>query len=163
MTGAVYAWKSHAAIPVDAEIAGKALESLRVRNNGRLSQHAIVEAARPADAPLHPAFEWNDHEAAELYRRQQAGYMLRMIVVQAPEQPPDAPPVRAFINIDEGEGERYYTSTAAALSDADLRARVLANAWHELRAWRDRYQEIEELAEVFAKVEEVGERLDLPD
>ena len=37
-------------------------------SGGVFGAEAVVEAARPEDAPLHSYFEWDDTEAARRYR-----------------------------------------------------------------------------------------------
>ena len=64
-----------------------------------------------------------------------------------------AKPIRAFVSVDR-QGERSYTSTVHAMTDADLRAQVLATAWRELLALREKYAGLEELARIFAAVDE---------
>lgn len=157
--GMVYQWKPQAGIKIEAQVAGEELERIRVRNNGRLTQEDVLDEAKNAASPLHPAFEWNDKKAAHQYRLTQAGYLIRMITV-APAEPEAATtkPVRAFVNV-ERESDRSYTSVAHALSDQELRAQVLARAMKELHDWRQRYQDLVELARVFSVVDEERNRL----
>lgn len=153
MSGMVYEWKSRADVPVPAQIVGERLEQVRVQNNGRLTPRAIVEDARPDSSPLHAAFEWNDAEAAECWREEQARYLVRQLVVTMPERQ-TSEPVRAFVSVERGPGP-YYTSTAAAMSDEDLREQVLGNALYELRAWRRKYSGLVELAALFTKIDQI--------
>lgn len=155
----IYQWKlSPSQFPVSAQVAGECLEALRVRSNGHLTPRAVVDEARPEDSPLHPGFEWNDAAAAEAYRETQAKDMLRSIVVQLPQRPDDARPTRAFVSV-EVERSPVYTSIDAALSDDSLRAQVIARAWSELRAWRERHKELEDLADLFAEIDRTEARL----
>lgn len=152
---ATYKWRAHAGVPIPAQVAGEALEAIRVRNNGRLTQDAVVQAARPKSSPLHPAFDWNDRSAAHKWRLSQAGYIIRKLdVVQ--EDGPAAEPIRAFVNVSV-ENDRSYTSVAHAMSDDELRAQVIARAWKELQDWRERYEELAEFARIFAVIEEERE------
>lgn len=152
--GMTYKWKPQVSIPVDPQVAGIELENLRVRNNGRLTQEDVVACAEPEESPLHPAFEWNDRKAAEEYRLQQAGYMIRSITI-APESDGavSSQPIRAFVNVVRDE-DRSYTSVAHAMSDEDLRKQIIARAWKELDDWRARYNELVEFAKVFSLIEE---------
>ena len=148
----VYQWKPEARVKVDAQIAGEELERIRVRNNGRLDSRGVLEASRPSDAPLHGEFEWDDAAAAEQYRVQQAGYLIRMIAVEV-DQAERSEPMRAFVSVVR-EADRSYTSIQHALSDTELRAQVLSQAWSELEAWRKRHAELIELAKVFAVIDQ---------
>ena len=149
----IYRWKPQASIPVDAQAAGERLERLRIHNNGILTPRAVVDDARPPESVLHPAFEWNDAIAAERFREDQARYVLRSITVTVPSEPERAKPTRAFVNVVQEE-HQSYTSVVAALSDAELRRQLIAQAWKDLQAWREKYQDLSELAAVFAVIDE---------
>lgn len=147
---ATYKWKPYAHVKIDAQAAGEVLEAARIRNNGQLTPRAVVEEAKPDDSPLHDHFEWRDDVAAQKYREDQAAYLIRMIAMEVEEA---KEPVRAFVNVRMGDSQAY-TSTVVAMADPDLRAQVLAQAMRELVSWRQRYSELEQLAEVFALVDQ---------
>ena len=153
MMGMVYKWKqSGAPGGVDAQVAGEELERIRTWNNGRLDPSNVVEASRDPGAPLHPAFEWDDSKAARAYRIDQASHIIRHIDVVIEKPGGDAHPIRAFVSVKR-EDDRSYTSVQHALSDAELRAQVLAAAWSELEAWRKRHAELVEFADIFAEID----------
>lgn len=153
----VYEWAPDASIrSVDAQIAGERLEQLRKRAGGLLTAEAIVNDARPEDAPLHPCFEWNDQVAAENFRREQARHVIRGVRVVMDRGNDSVLPVRAFVNVVQGES-RGYSSTAYVMGEAELRAQVLQNAWRDLETFRTRYRELEELSEVFNAADKVLE------
>lgn len=148
----IYQWKPEARVRVDAQIAGAEMERLRVLHNGRLERNLVLEAARNPLNPLHPEFEWDDRKAAEAHRMDRAGYLIRSIEVVVTE-PVEAKPVRAFVSVTRDD-DRSYTSVSHALADPALRQQVLMAALRELEAWRERYAELVELAQVFAAIEE---------
>jgi hypothetical protein len=149
----VYQWKKGSHAPkIEAQIAGEELERIRVRNNGRLENADVVTEARTKTSPLHSAFEWNDRKAAEAHRLTQAGELIRSIDVVMEKASGDTTPIRAFVSVKRDE-DRSYTSVQHALSDEELRAQVVAQAWAELEAWRKRYAELVEFAKVFALIE----------
>lgn len=79
---------------VDAKTAGDELARIQDQH-GELTAPLVVDEARPDDAPLHPAFEWDDQLAAELHRQQQARSLIRSVqVVQS-----DEPPAPAYLHI----------------------------------------------------------------
>ena len=90
--------------------------------------------------------------AAEQHRLAQAGYMIRSLVVTV-EQVERPSPVRAFVSVQR-DHDRSYTSVKHALSDAELRAQVVAAAWAELVAWRKRHAELVELAAIFGMIDQ---------
>jgi len=120
VTDLVYRWKPQSNIGVDAQMAGERLEALRIRCNGQLMPRAVVEDARPPEAPLHECFEWNDAAAAEGYREERAGYVLNHITVEIAVPHREPRQIRAFVNVVAEQG-RGYTSVAVALSEPELR------------------------------------------
>lgn len=54
----------------------RALDDL-AREYGVVTPEHVVDAARDPRSPLHEYFEWDDAEAAEAYRREQARALLR--------------------------------------------------------------------------------------
>jgi hypothetical protein len=60
--------------------------------------------------------------------------------------------IRAFVNVNAGES-REYTSISVAMKNPDLRQQVLNAAVEEMRAWRERYSELSELAEVLSAID----------
>lgn len=98
---------------VDAQTVGEELERLNDAH-GELTATLVVDAARPEDAPLHPAFEWNDHDAAELYRQHQARGMIRSIQVV---REPRAEPEPVYVHVSS---ESAYIATERVIEMPDL-------------------------------------------
>lgn len=65
---------------ITAQIAGEELARIQ-QQHGELKPPTIVDEARPKDALLHPAFEWDDFVAAELHRQDQARHLIRAVQV----------------------------------------------------------------------------------
>lgn len=147
-----YRWKPAAHISIDAQRAGEELERIKLSHNGRLEQEYVVESAANPENPLHEHFDWNDQTAAHKFRLNQAQHLIMCIVSVPDGAEPNAEPIRAFVNV-EIEKERFYVSTEDALSNPDLRAQVLNQAWRELEAWRQRHAELVEFAKVFAEID----------
>ncbi len=146
MTGVAYQWRPGTRIPIDAQSAGNAIEALRVRSGGQVTPEQVVAAARTKRSVLHDAFEWDDTAAAASYREHQARHLIGALVVI--ETPADTPrEIRAFVSVISGQGPGY-TALGVAMSDAELRAQVVATALRELQQWRERYQGYVELAAV---------------
>lgn len=163
----MYKWKRGSVHNVDAEVAGEALKRMADKH-GRLTPRLVVDESRPKKAPLHDEFEWNDSVAAEMYRENQARYVMRTITVDIVGRE-EKPPIRMFVNIlpepeteTDVEPERCYVQTVEALQRPDWRQQVLERALKELEAWRQRYEDLEELAVVFASMDVVKENLKKP-
>jgi len=152
----VYRWRPGSRVQgLDAQVAGEALEAIRLNSGGELTPAAVVDASRPRDAPLHGVFEWRDKVAAAKFREVQAGHLIRAVAVQfergAEQEPLET---RAFVSVVEDDS-RGYTSVTVAMADPELRRQVVENALRELRTWRQRYAHYEELAQMFAALDAV--------
>jgi hypothetical protein len=147
----IYQWKDQTHLKADVQKVGERIEKLREANGGLVTPELLVRDGRSARSPLHPCFEWDDGKAAVAYREEQARYVMRHIVVKMEERE-DAAPTRAFVSV-RVDDDNAYTSIAHAMSDADLRKQILQRAWRELQSWHSRYQEYEELSEVFSAIE----------
>lgn len=148
----IYNWKPRAQIKIDAQAAGAELENIRLAHNGRLETGDVVSAARDKASVLHDHFEWDDVAAAEKFRLEQAGYLIRSIEVIV-EEGDVANPIRAFVSVTR-DSDRSYTSIQHAMSDDELRQQVIAQAWSELEAWRQRHAELIEFAAIFSVVDQ---------
>ena len=145
----VYVWKTGTRATCDAQTAGEVCE--RLENEGRLSAGELVDVSRPEDAPLHGAFEWDDAIAAERYRENQAGYIIRSLDVKLVGS---EEPVKAFVSLNLTGEKREYSSITTVLSRPDSRKLLLADAMRELRAFKEKYAQFKELAGVFAAIDE---------
>lgn len=153
-----YAWRPGSRINLDAEKAGKELESIRKDEGGDLTPASVVARARSANSSLHDHFEWNDERAAEQHRLSQAGEIIRSITIDISRSNVEpAKPIRAYVSVQQEEG-RSYTSTVHAMGSADLRRQVVQSAWKELLAVRRKYEGLEELARVFTAIDEAQPR-----
>lgn len=147
-----YRFKAGSRCAVGAQEMGEACE--RLESRGALTPAALVDEARPEGSPIHGCFEWDDAAAAEIYRQKQAGYYIRSLEVVPVGA---AEPVRAFVSITPVTASRTrgYMSVEVAMASEDTRAVVLDRAKRELIAFRDKYRQLDELAGVFAAIDEV--------
>lgn len=147
---AAYTWKTGSYLgKVSAQTAGEICEQLE--SEGRLTAEALVEASRPKDAPLHDAFEWDNRKAAAEWRKQQARNIINSIQIVVQE----AEPVRAFFNIERKAPE--YLSIATICREPGNYQALLRQATAELRAFRRKYNQIEELNSIFAMIDRIQE------
>lgn len=136
----VYQWKGAACIKVDAQQAGLVCEQLE--QTGGLTAKRLLDASRPQDAPLHDEFEWNDTEAAEKYREQQARHIINSLTIVVDEQPV----TRAFVNIRTVGSS--YESISIIVQKEDKYAALLDQCKKELQAFLKKYNSIKELAPI---------------
>jgi hypothetical protein len=158
-----YVWTGGAHIKADAQSVGEELTRLQRENGERLTPRIVVDAARPEDSPLHDAYEWDNLLAAERFREQQAGHILRCVRVV--KQEGDQPVLqRAFVNVVEtinDEERNGYVPMARVLSDAELYHQVIERAAKDLRGWENRYEQFAELASIGKAARERVEQLTL--
>lgn len=146
----VYQFREGSRLGGDAQRVGEALEQVRIQ--GGLTAATVVDAARAEDSYLHRYFTWNDSEAAEKCRLHEARTVMACVCVVG-LSPQQRVPIRAFVAI--GSRQDRYVPVQAALSQELLRKRMLAKALGDLEAFKERYSHVEELARVFAAIEEV--------
>ena len=74
---------------------------------GLLRPADVVEAARDPESPLHSHFEWDDTEAAEKWREEQARQLIRNVRIEVGTSSPVL--VRAFVSlpVDRQNGAGY--------------------------------------------------------
>lgn len=164
MTAAEYAWKPGARLQsgarVPAQVVGDHLEFLREGAGGELTPAMVLEDAAGHNSPLHPLFEWCDSEAAHRYRLHQARQLIRAIVVRYRETRDSAPKtVHAFVNLRNDDKQHFYTTTVVAMSDEQLRAKAVRQAWAELQAFRKRYGNLIEFGQLFASLDDLERSL----
>lgn len=145
----VYKWKEHAAfrIDVDPSVVGKRFEYIE-KTRGKLVPATVLEDAQDTKSPLHELFEWNNTRAAEQYRIQQAGYLIRSLEVVVKTGKSEERPVRAYVSVSEDK-ERHYEPIVSALTDPKYRNQVLDRAFKEFEAFERKYKDFEELALIF--------------
>lgn len=150
-----YSWRTTVA-GCSAQVAGEMMEFLEKRD-GEVTKESLLEASRPEDSPTHGAFEWDDSVAAEKYRLRQANFMINQLEVHI--QSEDSAPVkeRAYLNVVEGKNNPgRFIGVEIALSDAEMRDVVLQNALAELVAFKNKYERLIELAEIFSAIDRLA-------
>lgn len=124
-------------------------ELRRIENErGKLLPKDVVEAARSATSPLHPHFEWDDSEAAEKYRLDQARTLIR-VCVEFVGNGGSKRRIQAFVSLssDRHAGGGYRSLTQVMAMD-DLRAQLLEDALADIDRFRAKYASVAELADV---------------
>lgn len=150
-----FKWKPGSRIRINSQRAGERITSLKERLGGVIAPRDLVRDARSINSPLHSAFEWNNSKAAEQYREQQAGHMLRCLVTECVDRRRPNKPiavVRAFVNVrppGTAAGDRSYRPLIDVLDDEELRHELIQTAAAEFKAWRARYSELQELSRIF--------------
>lgn len=125
------------------------LKNLAEQNDGLLLPETVVEAAKPADSPLHSRFEWNNAKAGHSYRLWQARHLIRVCVETLPQT---KEPVEVFVSLTSDRKEGGYRVQTEVLSDREMRRQLLADALAELRCFAGKYARLKELSKVFSAI-----------
>lgn len=138
-----YSWRKGANNKVDAQSAGEELERIKSLNNDQLKPQTIVDASEPEDAVLHPAFEWRDEVAGNLYRNSQARNIVRSIRVIVPETKTTEP---KYVHIKRVKENGYYEDARKTAADEDLFSIAMQELQRKIDSARRAAEELARLA-----------------
>ncbi len=142
----------------DPQAIGEHLANLSAESSiNTVTPERIVEDARQPESILHPQFEWDDAVAAEEYRLITARNLVGSLVYVEVQEHEVRGNVRAFVQVrDEATRKSAgYAPMVYAMTQQNLRDQVLERAKQEIEAWRRRYADMEEFAELFRVLDEV--------
>ena len=142
------AWKSGCRIPADAKKVAD--EILAIGNSATTAQ--ILDKARDKQTELHKCFDWDDAEAAEKWRLQQARHIVCNLVIKEKSDIPRSE-VRVFFKTDADSG---YKPTVMIMQDKDEYRKLLDRALAELNSFRAKYKTLVELDGVFDAIDRVA-------
>lgn len=114
----------------------------------------VLEFARDPKTALHRHFTWDDTEAANLWRLQQARNIIRVSI----QFSADAPRVfRPLVNLvkDPTVPGAYRNAADVYSASEEARRRLVKEAIRDMQRLKLRYGAVAELAPVFAALEEV--------
>ena len=135
---------------VDAQTVGEELERIAAETGG-VTPQAVVESAKPADAPLHPCFTWDDEKAADLYRQGEARTLVRSVEIIVT---PTEAPVPAFVSVervDEAGARKsfsHYVPVSDAVEAVDLFDGAVASAQARIDSALKSLQDLERAGRV---------------
>jgi len=116
---ALYTWRNGARTAgVNADVAGLELERIRAQHGGQLSPPDVVHESRPAHAPLHPVFEWDDSTAAEQWRLTQARNIIRSVRVVTDGDDVESHTTPKYVSV-RLDAEQYYQDASVAVQNVD--------------------------------------------
>ena len=151
----VFKWKPGNRFKSSAQAVGEHVGKLERRRGKKLDPAEAVADARNPRSPWHRDFTWDDGEAAEKQRRQEARMLLNsLLVVSVNLSLPDHPAtyIRAMVSVRDPDdlSKRSYRTMAHVMSDKRLRAEMLRDALREFQSFRDKYRELQELEPLFS-------------
>lgn len=134
------------------------LEAVAQEHGNVLRPEDVIEYARDPNTALHARFSWDNSHAAHQWRLHQARNLIRVSIKHIGRE--IQTPIRAFVSLKsdrtaEGGG---YRSTVQVMSDSDRRDEMLRDALADLVAIRRKYSHLQELAQIFAAVDQLLNR-----
>lgn len=116
----------------------------RVRNKCGLTPKNLVDESRPAKAALHKEFEWNDAIAAERWREEEAGNIIRVIHVEYESGPEESQ--RAYVIERREEQEQSYEPVHEVLQRQSGRDKLILDLLRDLQSFRRRFTLVSDLS-----------------
>ena len=112
----------------------------------------IVEKARDESTELHKCFTWDDADAAEKWRKQEARQIRHFLVIRD-ETDTAQPELRAFHFNASGEG---YKTAERVFKNPDEYSMLLKRAYAELHAFAEKYRRFkDEFAEIIELIDQL--------
>ena len=126
---------------VTPEVVGQELKRIH-EEEGTLRPQAVVNAARPEEAPLHPAFEWNDLVAGEQYRNIQARSLIKTVQIQSSED--DQPRDPVYVNVSRQDTS--YEPIKKVVNTPDLFEIAFSRVCNQLHAAQQAVEDLQRIA-----------------
>ena len=112
----------------------KLLTKIARQNGGVLKVEDVLAEARDEGSPLHKHFEWDDSEAAELYRRTQARSLIQKCKITLIDSQPVE--IRAFVSLPtDRENGGGYRLTSEVVSNEQMRAEFVHDIQLTISRW----------------------------
>lgn len=144
--GRAYAFKPRVSFPIDAQTAGEELDKIRGHNSGEVTPEAVVEAAKDSKNPLHAVFEWDDGKAGHQYRVQQAGTLIRSVIVTVTGGgDSQSQPMQVSVTAVQPSA-----SSAKVVTAEELHKAKVDRGWREIEGWHKQYGELPEFVGIAA-------------
>ena len=110
------------------------LTKIALQNGGVLKVEDVLIEARDESSPLHKHFEWDDSEAAEQYRRQQARALIQKCKITLIDSQPVE--IRAFVSLPtDRENGGGYRLTSEVMGDERMKAELLRDIQLTIARW----------------------------
>lgn len=136
------------------EIEKKVLTKIAKENGGVIKVTDVLAEARKEDSVLHKYFEWDDTEAAEKYRREQARALIQRCRIQLVETEPVQ--IRAFVSLpNDREHGGGYRLMSEVVSDDTLKAELVRDIQLTISRWTQKLHLLDQdLATLLVQIEE---------
>jgi hypothetical protein len=156
--------------PTKGDVTEAALETLVRKHGGRVGPSDLLDEACDPASPFHCLFEWDDSEAADLYRLAQAAGLLRrwrgsIIRIHAQTREVEITTTRRVESPqgERGKGRSSYMPTEKIMADPQMRDDMIRTVLRELSAYRKRYSDLVALSEVWRAIDDAMDLHSPPD
>lgn len=112
----------------------------------------VVDYAKDENTELHKCFTWDDTEAANKWRKQEARILLGSFVFTRDEDAKEPTKIRAISFSDKSDA---YRPTKLIVENKDEYESILNRAKRELQSVTDKYTRLKELDEIRKLIEEI--------
>ena len=148
-----------------AKIYGKRIyELMAKKGKTTINAKEVLHDAKNKDSPYHNHFIWDNEEAGESHRLDQARRLISsIVVVKIRVEEGEAIQVRAFVNVIDEEGEKGYVPIDVAISCPKTASQIVQQALSEAKAWKERYEEYKELSRIHKAINQELEEFNLED
>lgn len=133
------------------------LRSIYIKKGVLRVEDALTHAADP-DSPLHGLLEWDDTEAGARYRELQMLQIIRRVKIHIVRPEQEERQIRMFVSRPSMRGQGYE-HIESVINDQSKMDELLAGALTDLRAFQKKYEMLQELSDLFWKIDEVVEKL----
>jgi len=135
---------------IDAELARIAGET------GKLTPDDVLAAAQDEASPPHELFEWDDTEAARLWRIEQARAVIRSVRVEIKTETKTVSTVFYVRDPSRESKSQGYVSLPKLRTDDELMREALAGEFGRAAANLNRAKSLAEALKLLAEVEEIA-------
>jgi len=152
-----YAFREGYRCPVKAAVVASELERLRAA--GPLTSHAVFDAARPNDAPLHDAgFVWDGDKAIEALGLIQARRLIRAVCVVSKSDDEEQVSHRVYVQLagPEPTSPGRYELMTTVVGSPDLYQQAFAHLQAEFEAAEEALAELRQVAEASPDAERLA-------
>ena len=129
----------------DAEKVHSELETIETKS----PQNIVDYAEEHPDSELYKCFTWDDRKAANEWRKAEARQVVRLLVF-ADDETKQPTQIRVLQKATDA-----YEPVKTIVRNNDEYAKLLARAKAELKAFRERYKQINELEKVLDAIDEL--------
>jgi len=140
----------------DAQEIGEFIEKCKDKS----TRGILEEVKQHPESKIYEYIEWNDKEAGELYRLQRIRNIVNHLTINVISIG-DSEPIKLKYDLTAFESVipswsdvRVYAPRAEVMSNEDYRRQTIQRAKVELRNWMERYNQLQELAEIINIIRE---------